>query len=73
MINLLSRLNIQCFSENVVNFINDYKSAVDNIVGLTGSIADSKIVSFNTLNSIYGLKDFNPNKMLTSCYDSRIV
>lgn len=48
------------FSENVVNFINDYKSAVDNIVGLTGSIADSKIVSFNTLNSIYGLKDFNP-------------
>lgn len=53
------------FSENVVNFINDYKSAVDNIVGLTGSIADSKIVSFNTLNSIYGLKDFNPNKMVT--------
>lgn len=54
------------FSENVVNFINDYKSAVDNIVGLTGSIADSKIVSFNTLNSIYGLKDFNPTTLIIS-------
>lgn len=50
------------FSTNLVNFMDEFKSAVNNSSDILTAVDEGKVISINTANAIYGLSTFDPEK-----------
>ena len=49
-------------STNLVNFMDEFKSAVNNSSDILTAVDEGKVISINTANAIYGLSTFDPEK-----------
>lgn len=58
--NFIEQSKFSMFSTNLVNFVNELKSAGENITELKRNVGEGKTMSANVANSVYGLSTFNP-------------
>lgn len=60
--NFITQSKFSMFSTNVINFVDEFKSAVDNTVDILTAVDEGKVISINTANAVYGLSTFEPDK-----------
>lgn len=60
--NFIAQSKFSMFSTNLVNFMDEFKSAVNNSSDILTAVDEGKVISINTANAIYGLSTFNPEK-----------
>ena len=63
--NFIAQSKFSMFSTNLVNFIDEFKSASGNTNDIITSVDKGKIISINTANAVYGLSTFDPNKTVS--------
>lgn len=60
--NFIAQSKFSMFSTNLVNFMDEFKSAVNNSSDILTAVDEGKVISINTANAIYGLSTFDPEK-----------
>ena len=60
--NFIAQSKFSMFSINLVNFMDEFKSAVNNSSDILTAVDEGKVISINTANAIYGLSTFDPEK-----------
>ena len=59
---VIAQSKFSMFSTNLVNFMDEFKSAVNNSSDILTAVDEGKVISINTANAIYGLSTFDPEK-----------